>query len=181
MKEPQPKIIPFEKVLKMQDQQDRESVQRLKKSIETLKEMKKRYEEWRAIALEQGDERSAALYESEMTDYDILIIEAKSLEGEAELASIDRWQRHFNQVMDVEHDLMQESILQDIKEEIENINSELEFLSVSIDSMEEGADKKKDMAKIKDLQTERKSLELTLKRHDENTPDKDDEDDVDLE
>ena len=173
MKDPRPKIIPFEMVLKTQDQQDQESVQRLKKSIETLKEMKKRYEEWRAIALEQGDESSAALYESEMTDYDMLIIEAESLEGEAELASIDRWQRHFNQVMDVEHDMMQESILQDIKEEIENINSELEFLSVSIDLMEEGEDKKKAMAKINDLQTERESLELALKRHKENTTDGD--------
>lgn len=150
-----PNIIPFERILVQQDQNDQEGVRRIREGIDRLNEGKKRYEEWKEIALEQGDTRSADLYELEATGIELLIIKGEMLCEEADMAQIDRWQKHFQREMEADRE--RESV-----ENEEHIRLELEIVNDLIDSLSEEESGPEADRKLEKLLERKEKLENEL-------------------
>ncbi|MFA6973167.1 MAG: hypothetical protein WC238_00310 [Parcubacteria group bacterium] len=147
-------IIPLGKGLELQEKKEQQNVESIRAGIANLQDGKEKFEEWQRIALEHGDEQNALLYEVEALENEMLIMEGEILCSESDIMQIERWQQHFSHVMDVDSK-------REAEERIDDIDSELEFISDYLDSLLEdvNADEIKKQ-KIQELLKKKERLEV---------------------
>lgn len=155
---PEARLVRFEEILEHQDREDEEFVRRIRDGIERLEQGKKQYEEWREIALEQRDRRSADLYESKATEMELHILKGEMLCEEADMRHFERWNRHYRHVMETDGELEKRRLLEDI-------DTELDLVTDLIDSLsgKEGAPETD--GKLAELRERRKKLEQERERN----------------
>jgi len=147
-------VINFEKGIGLKEKKEQQDVEKIKKGIVELRKGKERYDEWRVIALEQGDEKSALFYETKIFEIEMLISDGEMLCDDCEIAQLKRWQDHFKHVMEIENK-------SEAEERLENIDAELEFISAYLECLledSENADENKKQ-KIQEMQKRKEELE----------------------
>jgi len=153
-KSEQPRIIKFEKGLDLQEKKEQQTVDVIRERIVELQKGKEQYEQWQRVALEQGDEQSALLYETKALENELLIMDGEILCNDAQMMQTERWQQHFQHAMESDDNL-------ESAERLENIDAELEFVSDYLESLLEDADDVDESGKqkIQELQKRKELLE----------------------
>ncbi|MEI7890499.1 MAG: hypothetical protein WCI36_00870 [bacterium] len=149
-----PNVVGISKGLELKEKKEQREIDQIQKGIISLQETKEQYEEWKKIALEQGDKQSALLYEVESLENEMLIIDGEIICNDIEQRETQRWQQYFIHAMDVNR--KKESV-----ERLENIDSELEFISDYIESLlEEKSLSDENKQKIQEFQQRKNILEM---------------------
>ena len=148
-----PTVVEIGKGLELKEKKAQQEIAQIQEGIVALRKGKEKYEEWQKVALEQGDERSALLYEIEALENEMLIMDGEIICNDMEQREAQRWQQHFNHAMEI--DIKLES-----KERLGDIDSELEFISDYIESLlEEKSLSDENKQKIQELQKRKCALE----------------------
>lgn len=154
--EQQPKVTGIEKGLELQEKKQQEKIQHMRDSIERVTVLKGKYEEWKKAAEDEGDEKSALLYETEILEADVIICELEMQILEREMRIDERWQSHYNHLMEMDLKRDSEEYLEQINNEFEHISEYIEFLLEEENLSEENKQKIQELQKRKEvLETER--------------------------
>ena len=143
-------VIPLGKGLELRVEKKQQNIEMVQSGIANLQSGKEQFEEWQRIALEQGDEQSALLYEIKALENEMIIIEGEMLCNDMEQAENERWHRHFDHAMEIDNERAREDRLSYIDSELELVSDYLAFLLES-----EEVDKEK----IEELQKRKDGLE----------------------
>jgi hypothetical protein len=146
----QPKIIKFESARELQEKKNEKMIDLIKDGITQLQEGKEQYEEWQRIALEQGDQQSALLYEVGALENEMLILKGEILCKESEDRQYEKWHQHFNHVVNVDNKRLVEQRIDDIDSELEFVSDYLESLLEEVNADEQKKIKMEELLKKKD-------------------------------
>ena len=153
MKNEKPKVVSINRGLELHEKNIQIQVKRIKEGIERLKEGNKQLEEWKRVALEQGDEKSALSYEEGIIKNEDLIFKGIELCDDLEREESELQIRHLKQA--IEADLKEDS-----EEELERIESELEFTKGCLAFLlEEENPNEENKNKIEELKKRKEELE----------------------
>ena len=149
-------VIPLGKGLELRVEKKQQNIEMVQSGIANLQSGKEQFEEWQRIALEQGDEQSALLYEIKALENEMIIIEGEMLCNDMEQAENERWHRHFDHAMEIDNERAREDRLSYIDSELELVSDYLAFL---LESEEVDKEKIVELQKRKDgLEDERIKL-----------------------
>ena len=149
-------VIPLGKGLELRVEKKQQNIEMVQSGIANLQSGKEQFEEWQRIALEQGDEQSALLYEIKALENEMIIIEGEMLCNDMEQAENERWHRHFDHAMEIDNERAREDRLSYIDSELELVSDYLAFL---LESEEVDKEKIEELQKRKDgLEDERIKL-----------------------
>ncbi len=115
-------IIPIDAGLKIQQNKIEKMLEEVNEKIVSLQLKRKVLNQWRIACLENGSEKAVLFYKEEIMKMDDVICDAQDMCLEMKSQMDDHWQQHFSHIMKVDIEHMKEG-------ELENINSELEFIA----------------------------------------------------